>query len=110
MLSQVNSGENVKLRLFHRLLSSNYISSIRWMCELFPEIIEMKDEESLTALHIVVIQNNVDALKILLEFNAKLEAMDSKGHTALHFAVGTSATFLTNTRLYKALKLYYRLA
>lgn len=61
------------------------------MCELFPEIIEMKNEESLTALHIVVIENNVDALKILLEFNAKLEAMDSKGHTALHFAVGKSA-------------------
>jgi ankyrin repeat protein len=58
------------------------------MCELFPEIIEKKNEDSLTALHIVVIQNNVDALNILLEFKTNVEAVDSKGHTALHFAVG----------------------
>ena len=85
---QVNRGEKVKLKLFHRLLASNYLSSISWMCELFPEIIEKKNEDSLKALHIVVIENNVDALNILLEFKADLEAVDNKGHTALHFAVG----------------------
>ena len=58
------------------------------MCELFPEIIEKKNEESLTALHIAVIEDNVEALKVLLKFNADLEAVDNKGHTALHFAVG----------------------
>ena len=58
------------------------------MCEIFPEIIEKKNEESLTALHIAIIENNVNALKILLEFKANLEAVSSSGHTALHFAVG----------------------
>ena len=88
LLIQVNRGEQVKLQLFHHLLASSYLSSINWMCELFPEIIEKKSEESLTALHIAVIENNLDALKVLLRFNANLEAVDGKGHTALHFAVG----------------------
>ena len=58
------------------------------MCELFPEIIEKKNEESLTALHTAVLENNVYALKILLEFKPNLEAVDNTGHTALQFAVG----------------------
>ncbi|XP_028417540.1 ankyrin repeat, PH and SEC7 domain containing protein secG-like isoform X2 [Dendronephthya gigantea] len=60
---------------------------IRWLCELFPEIIEKRNEDSLTALHIVVTENNIDALKILLEFKTDLETVDNNGHTALHFAV-----------------------
>lgn len=60
------------------------------MCELFPEIIVKKNGDSLAALHIAVIENNVDALKILLEFNANVEDTDGMGHTALHFAVGKS--------------------
>lgn len=88
MCFQAKNGEKVKLKLFHRLLVSNYLSSIRWLCELFPEIIEKKNEDFLTALHIVVIENNIDALKTLLEFKTDLETADNKGHTALHFAVG----------------------
>ena len=58
------------------------------MCDLFPGIIEEKNEHFLTALHTAVIENNVDALEILLEFKTNVDVVDNNGHTALHFAVG----------------------
>ena len=88
-----------KLQIFHRLLATNHISSIRWLCEIFPEIVEKKNEESLTALHVAVIENNVNALKILLEFKANLEAVSSGGHTALHFAVGKSRLYTSVSKV-----------
>ena len=79
----------MKRKIFHHLLEhTNNISSTLWMCKLFPEIIDEKNKEGLTAVHIVVILNKIEALQILLEFQPNLELADNEGHTALHFAVG----------------------
>ena len=49
---------------------------------------EVRNEASLTSVHVVVTENNVPALDILLHSGANTEAVDNEGHTPLHFAVG----------------------
>ena len=79
---------NVKSDLFRRFLATKNESCIWWICEHYPEVIEQQDKDSLTPLHTAVINQNIEALTILLEFNANMEAVDNARRTPIHYAVG----------------------
>lgn len=46
--------------------------------------INLKDELGLTMLHKIVLNDNLDMLKILIKIGANVNAVDDKGHTPVH--------------------------
>ena len=50
-------------------------------------LIDWKNTEHHTALHLCILENHIESLKVLLESTANLFIKDSDGNTALHLAV-----------------------
>lgn len=53
-----------------------------------PELIETRDEDGFTPLHLAVIAGNMPLVTFLLANNADVEAVDSEKHTVVHWATG----------------------
>lgn len=53
-----------------------------------PEFIETVDEDGLTPLHMAVIQGNLNLVNYLLANKANVNALDSEGHSVVHWATG----------------------
>ena len=52
-------------------------------------LIDVRNSDSKTALHIVIENKNIENMKKLLEYSPNLEIQDDRGDTALHYAVYT---------------------
>ena len=53
-----------------------------------PSIVNEKDDEGYTALHLAVIAGNTPLIDVLLENSADVQETDNEGHTAIHWATG----------------------
>lgn len=53
-----------------------------------PELVETADEDGLTPLHMAVIQGNLNLVNLLLANKADVNALDSEGHSVVHWATG----------------------
>lgn len=53
-----------------------------------PELMETADEDGLTTLHMAVIQGNLSLVNLLLANKADVNALDSEGHSVVHWATG----------------------
>ncbi|KAK9498035.1 hypothetical protein O3M35_003920 [Rhynocoris fuscipes] len=51
-----------------------------------PELINLKDQDGYTALHLAVIAGNLSLTKLLLSHRADINSADNEGHTAAHWA------------------------
>jgi len=52
--------------------------------------VDARDEAGLTPLHVAVMQDRLDGIRVLLELGADPNATDEAGYTPLHHAVGRS--------------------
>lgn len=55
-----------------------------------PSLLEVKDSQGFTPLHMSVISGNVPLLKLLLAKGADIRSLDSELHTPTHWATGRS--------------------
>lgn len=53
-----------------------------------PDMLDTKDEDGYTALHLAVIAGNTPLLKLLLSKGADVNCLDNEGHSAVHWATG----------------------
>jgi ankyrin repeat protein len=69
-------AENQNLNCITRILTSE------------PRLLNQKDEEGYTPLHLAVIAGNKVVLKYLISKGAHVNAVDNEGHSAVHWATG----------------------
>lgn len=55
-----------------------------------PELINVKDQDGYSALHLAVIAGNLSLAKLLLSQGADVNSADNEGHTPAHWATGES--------------------
>ena len=55
-----------------------------------PDLMEARDEDGFTPLHLAVIAGNMPLVTFLLANNADVAAVDSEKHTVVHWATGES--------------------
>lgn len=53
-----------------------------------PELIDSRDEDGFTPLHLAVIAGNMPLVTFLLANNADVNAVDNEKHTVVHWATG----------------------
>ena len=56
-----------------------------------PSLLNEKDEEGYTPLHLAVIAGNGDIVKFLIQQGADINAVDNEMHSAIHWATGRSS-------------------
>lgn len=59
-----------------------------------PELMETADEDGLTPLHMAVIQGNLNLVHLLLANQADVNALDSEGHSVVHWATGEKVNLI----------------
>lgn len=52
------------------------------------DLVESRDEDGFTPLHLAVIAGNMSLVTFLLANNADVMAVDSEKHTVVHWATG----------------------
>lgn len=57
-----------------------------------PQLINEKDEEGYTPLHLAVISGNVEIAEVLLLHGGDFNAVDNEAHSAAHWATGIQKT------------------
>lgn len=62
-----------------------------------PELVESKDEDGFTPLHLAVIAGNMPLVTFLLANNADVKAVDNERHTVVHWATGEYVNRLRNS-------------
>ena len=62
-----------------------------------PSLLEVKDSQGFTPLHMSVISGNVPLLKLLLKKGADIRSLDSELHTPTHWATGKTILQYTYT-------------
>lgn len=62
-------------------------------------IINLQDEDNYTALHYAVICNQIEIIKIILEYNPNINLQDNLGNTALHYAAACGYTSIVELLL-----------
>nr|WP_064591283.1 ankyrin repeat domain-containing protein [Orientia tsutsugamushi] len=62
-------------------------------------IINLQDEDNYTALHYAVIYNQIEIIKIILEYNPNINLQDNLGNTALHYAAACGYTSIVELLL-----------
>ncbi|XP_078316219.1 uncharacterized protein LOC111129666 isoform X11 [Crassostrea virginica] len=63
-----------------------------------PSLLEVKDSQGFTPLHMSVISGNVPLLKLLLKKGADIRSLDSELHTPTHWATGNTEELIDNGR------------
>lgn len=53
-----------------------------------PELVDSRDEDGFTPLHLAVIAGNVQLVQFLLANGADVNALDSERHSVVHWATG----------------------
>lgn len=53
-----------------------------------PDLVEGRDDEGFTPLHLAVIAGNIQLVTFLLANKADVHAVDSERHTVVHWATG----------------------
>jgi len=53
-----------------------------------PQLINEKDEEGYTPLHLAVISGNVEIAKVIIARGGDFNAVDNEAHSAAHWATG----------------------
>lgn len=53
-----------------------------------PDLVDSRDDDGFTPLHLAVISGNMQLVTFLLANNADVNAMDNEKHTVVHWATG----------------------
>lgn len=53
-----------------------------------PDLVDSRDEDGFTPLHLAVISGNMQLVTFLLANNADVNAVDNEKHTVVHWATG----------------------
>ena len=69
------------------VMQSSYDQTVARLIARSMDIIEARDEDTLTALHRAVLSNNQPAIETLLWLQHKIDALDRYGKTPLHYAI-----------------------
>lgn len=88
-LKDSNAHENTNLSLCDLLCQSaalNQIQNVKELLESYPELINEKNGEGLTALHYACDRGNLEMVQFLVEEGANVNIQDSYGETPLHVA------------------------
>ncbi len=72
----------------HAAASEGDASKLRELLTADKETKDVKDSEGRTALHFSCGYGELDCVKVLLEFEADVNALDDNKNTALHYAAG----------------------
>jgi ankyrin repeat protein len=70
-----------------------------------PSLLNEKDEEGYTPLHLAVIAGNTSIVKFLISQGADYDAVDTEMHSAIHWATGKNVNMNNNDLSYN-LNLY----
>ena len=70
-----------------RINTKSETSKMNNLIETNPELLNTKDEEGLTPLHLAVISGNVTVIKLFISARVDLNTLDKDGHSAVHWAV-----------------------
>lgn len=54
-----------------------------------PDLIDARDEDGYTPLHLAVISGNIILVRFLLSKGASLHCLDNERHSLVHWATGT---------------------
>lgn len=58
-----------------------------------PDLMESRDEDGFTPLHLAVIAGNTQLVSFLVANGADVAAVDNEKHTVVHWATGKTITF-----------------
>lgn len=72
----------------HAAASEGDAAKLRELLTADGESKDVKDSEGRTALHFACGYGELDCVKVLLEFEADINALDENKNTALHYAAG----------------------
>lgn len=59
-----------------------------------PDLVDSRDEDGFTPLHLAVISGNMQLVTFLIANNADIMAVDNERHTVVHWATGMLGNFL----------------
>ena len=67
-------------------------SSAELVLAAAPELLNARDDDGFTALHLAVIAGNVALVRFLLQRRADVNALDNENHSIVHWATGECRT------------------
>jgi hypothetical protein len=73
------------------------------------DLVDARDEDGYTPLHLAVIAGNKPLIKFLLSKNADVNSLDYERHSVVHWATGKWSEFLATQRRCIVLPVRYEL-
>ncbi|TET36164.1 ankyrin repeat domain-containing protein [Candidatus Dependentiae bacterium] len=93
-----NNQDEHGLTELHKAAGNGYTDSMQYLIHGLKVSIEILNDQHWTPLHCAAAQNQLNALRILVDAKANMNAMDQSGTTPLHIAIRNgkpeAATFL----------------
>jgi ankyrin repeat protein len=84
--AQANAFDKTDRRPIHYAAAVDSTDAIRFLVVRGEADVNVHDKELMTPLHIAAAKGSVNALHLLLDYGAKIEAIDTYGNTAIHWA------------------------
>ena len=109
----VYSGANIALMdntgetALHLAVIKNNRVTANAMLQADPNLVKLENRDGQTALHVAASAGSEENVELLLKKNVKVNAVDSRGNTALHYALANSRYNVTRILLEQSEILLY---
>lgn len=89
--SLLSDRDRTRKTALHYCTTSGHICAAQaadLMVMAAPDLVDSRDEDGFTPLHLAVISGNLQLITFLLANNANVYAVDNEKHTVVHWATG----------------------
>ena len=84
--AQANAFDKCDRRPVHYAAAVDSTDAIRFLVTTGGAEVNVRDKDLMTPIHIAATKGSLNALQLLLDFGAKIDAIDSFGNSAVHWA------------------------